>query len=315
MSVAANIEESPTQLRFAVGAELEGWRVDAAVAECVGVSRAQARRWLDAGCVLVQGATAKASQRLRLGQEVHAELPRAQSETSLEPEAIALDVHFEDSHLIVVDKPAGMVVHPAPGNSTGTLVHALLAHCSTLSSVGGVLRPGIVHRLDKGTSGLLVSAKSDVVHHGLAQQFHDHSVEREYLAIVRGSPAASEGWIDAPIGRHPQDGKRFSTRSRGRTRQARTAWRVRERTARHCLVAVRPQTGRTHQIRVHLASIGLPIVGDPVYGGGRRDSLGLVRQALHAAKLGFCHPVTQKWILSEAALPEDLAAAWERLRT
>jgi len=313
VTAVAHSEPDVLEVGFAVSDALGGMRLDAALAEQAETSRAQARRWIDAGFVLVDEVAVKPSHRLRVGERIRGRVPAAEPDATLQPESIPLEVHYEDAHLIVVNKPAGMVVHPAPGNARGTLVHALLAHCVTLSGVGGVLRPGIVHRLDKGTSGLLVSAKSDVAHRELARQFHDHTVEREYLAIVRGCPTASEGRIDAPIGRHPQDGKRFTTRPRGRTREARTAWRIRARARDHALVAVRPETGRTHQIRVHLASVGLPIVGDPVYGGGRRHALGLERQALHAAKLGFVHPVTREWIRSEVALPADLASVWRKL--
>jgi 23S rRNA pseudouridine1911/1915/1917 synthase len=219
-------------------------------------------------------------------------------------------VRYEDDHLIVVDKPAGLVVHPSAGHRTGTLVHALLHHCRDLSGIGGVLRPGIVHRLDKGTSGLLVAAKSDPAHRHLAAQFKAHSIEREYLALVRGEPGAESGSIDAPIGRHPSDRKRLSTRGK-RGRPAVTHWRVEVRYRGLTLLRVRLETGRTHQVRVHLASAGLPVAGDPVYGGGRKvtRSLGLERQALHAARLGFEHPVSGERMSFESPLPADLHRA------
>ena len=213
----------------------------------------------------------------------------------------------EDSDLIVVDKPAGLVVHPAPGHPGGTLVNALLHHCGDLAGVGGVLRPGIVHRLDRGTSGVLVAAKTDEAHRALAAQFQAHSIEREYWTLVRGVPVTDSGRIDRPVGRHRRDRKRMSVRSRT-PREARTHWRVRLRfpISGQAWLEVRPETGRTHQIRVHLASVGMPIVGDPIYGRARvRGSL-LDRPALHAARLGFVHPRTGEPMSFEAPLPADL---------
>jgi 23S rRNA pseudouridine1911/1915/1917 synthase len=195
-------------------------------------------------------------------------------------------------------------------------VHALLHHCRDLSGIGGALRPGIVHRLDRGTSGLLVAAKNDTAHRHLADQFRAHSVERQYLALVRGVPKADQGEIDAPIGRARSDAKRFTTRSPGRTRTALTRWAVERRFAEFALLRVWPRTGRTHQIRVHLAAMGLPIAGDPVYGGGRRANPfpALDRQALHAAVLGFVHPRDQRKLLFESPLPADLASLVRALR-
>ena len=233
---------------------------------------------------------------------------------TLEPEEIPLDLLYEDSHLLVVNKPAGMVVHPAVGHRAGTLVHALLHHCAGLSVIGGVERPGIVHRLDKGTSGLLMVAKNDQAHRSLSAQLKEHSIDREYLALVRGTPSAEQGTIDAPIGRHPQDRKRFTTHARiGRAAQ--THWCVEKRFADLTLLRVRLETGRTHQIRVHLASVGFPILGDPVYGGGRRKNreLGLDRQALHATLLGFEHPNSGKRLRFEAELPLDLQDVLARI--
>ena len=216
---------------------------------------------------------------------------------------------YEDDDLVVVDKPAGLVVHPAPGHPRGTLVNALLHHCKQLAGIGGVLRPGIVHRLDKGTSGILVAAKNDAAHRSLAEQFHDHTIERRYQAIVRGTPSADEGRVDEPIGRHPKDRKRMSIASNA-GREAHTAWRVVRRYAasQRALLDVFPETGRTHQIRVHLASRGLPIVGDGVYGrgGGPAREKALGRPALHAAALGFTHPRSGETMRFEAELPADL---------
>ena len=294
--------------RFVVGESEAGERVDQALAALAGVSRSQAQRWLGAGRVRVDGAAARASQRVAAGAVVEAE-PLEPLPSQLTPEAIELVVLHEDEDLIVIDKPAGLVVHPAPGHPSGTLVNALLHRCSDLSGIGGVLRPGIVHRLDRGTSGVLVAAKHDAAHQALARQFHDHSVEREYLALVRGLPALDAGRVDRPLGRHPRDRKRFSVAARGRVREAHTAWRVLRRypKSERSLLAVRPETGRTHQIRVHLASSGLPVLGDPVYGGGVRSDGAVQRTALHAALLGFAHPRSGAAMRFEAPLPPDLA--------
>lgn len=243
-----------------------------------------------------------------------------------EPEAIPLDIAYEDEALIVIEKPAGMVVHPAPGAENGTLVNALLAHCGdSLAGIGGKARPGIVHRIDKDTSGLLVVAKTDAAHQALSAQFAAHSVERLYRAICHGVPdradarlmglpgvAADPPWIaiDAPIARHPQDRKRMAVRSGGRA--ARTRIQVIERFATTAALACRLETGRTHQIRVHLAHIGHPLLGDPVYGRSRSaaalppDAAAYPIQALHAATLGFLHPTSGKSLRFEAPLPRNL---------
>jgi 23S rRNA pseudouridine1911/1915/1917 synthase len=303
------------RFEFRASAELAGRRLDQAVAEMrPELSRAQVRRLLEEGAVTVDGRGARPSHRLREGEHVRGRVPEPEPDTLI-PEAIPIDVAFEDEHLIVVDKPAGLVVHPAAGHRTGTLVHALLHHCRELSGVGGVRRPGIVHRLDKDTSGLLVCAKNDLAHRALAEQFRVKSVDREYLALVRGSPRADSGSIEAPIARSRSDRKKFTTRARG-GRSATTHWSVVQRLVGHCLLRVRLETGRTHQIRVHLASVGLPVAGDPVYGGGRAPAraLGLDRQALHAALLGFEHPDTGERVAFRSELPEDLAVVFERLR-
>jgi 23S rRNA pseudouridine1911/1915/1917 synthase len=291
-----------------VAPEHAGRRLDALLAELEPrLSRAQARRLIESGDVTVSGRSARPSQRLRPGECIEGRVPEPRA-ARLVAEPIPLRVVHEDADLIVIDKPAGLVVHPAPGHASGTLVHALLHHCRDLSGVGGEARPGIVHRLDKGTSGLLVAAKHDRAHRSLAAQFRAHSIDREYLALVRGAPRAAQGSVSAPIGRHPSDRKRFSTRARS-GREARTHWTVERRLGRYSLLRVRLETGRTHQIRVHLASVGLPIAGDPVYGGGRRSEApaGLERPALHAALLGFVHPTSGARLHFESALPEDLA--------
>jgi len=297
--------------RFIVGEGEAEERLDRALSVLAGVPRAQVQRWIEAGLVRCNEARARASQRVELGDVVAAEPPEPVA-LSLEPEAIPLAVLFEDAALVVIDKPAGLVVHPAPGHARGTLVHALLHHCRDLAGVGGALRPGIVHRLDAGTSGVMVVAKSDAAHQALSLQFRDHSIERVYHAFVRGVPAAESGRVERAIGRHPRDRKRMSVAAR-EGREARTAWRVLRRypASSATRLEVRPETGRTHQIRVHLASQGLPILGDPVYGralAGLPRGAPLARPALHAALLGFRHPGTGERLRFEAPLPEDLAA-------
>jgi 23S rRNA pseudouridine1911/1915/1917 synthase len=297
---------SGAPLVFEAGEDEAGERLDVALAEVSGVSRSQLQRWIEAGLVAVDGRPARASHRLAIGERIVATPPEPLP-PPLAPEAIPLHVLYEDAELVVIDKPAGLVVHPAPGHRSGTLVNALLHHCGGLASVGGVLRPGIVHRLDRGTSGVMVAARTDAAHRALAAQFHAHTIERVYRAVVRGVPAAAAGRVDRPIGRHPRDRKRMSVAARS-GREARTAWRVEARFARSgcALLEVRPETGRTHQIRVHLASIGLPLVGDPVYGRARRAGPSLERPALHAAVLGLVHPTRGERRRFEAPLPPDL---------
>jgi len=297
-----------------VGPEHAGKRLDAVLARLEpSLSRAQVQRLIDAGEVRVSGERAKPAHKLRAGERIEGAVP-APVETAVTGEALPLAILYEDADVVVIDKPAGMVVHPAPGHASGTLVNALLHHCVDLSGVGGELRPGIVHRLDKDTSGVLVVAKHDRAHRALAAQWKGHGIEREYLAIVRGAPREASGTVDAPIGRHPVDRKRMSTATR-RGRAAVTHWRVERRLRDATLLRVRLETGRTHQIRVHLASIGLPVLGDPVYGRGRgpREAADLGRQALHAALLGFAHPTSGAKLRFEAPLPAELVALLERL--
>jgi 23S rRNA pseudouridine1911/1915/1917 synthase len=294
-------------MSFIVGEADAGERVDQALASITGISRSQARRWIDGGLVRVNAHPCRPSQRVQLGDALEAEPPEALP-SPLSPEPIALRVLFEDADLLVLDKPAGLVVHPAPGHASGTLVNALLHHCADLAGVGGVLRPGIVHRLDQGTSGVLVVAKNDAAHRALAAQFRDHTILRVYRALVRGVPSGESGRVDRPIGRHPRDRKRMSVHAHV-AREAHTAWRVLARypASGRSWLEVTPETGRTHQIRVHLAAAGLPLAGDPVYGRGRAGPLEPARPALHAALLGFAHPRSGERLRFEAPLPEDLA--------
>jgi len=305
------------------GPDDAGLRLDAWLArQLPSLSRARLQALIAEGCVLVDGAPARASARVRAGQSARVHVP-APAPAEPQPEDIPVAVVYEDQHLVVVDKPAGLVVHPGAGNARGTLVNALLGRVRDLSGVGGVLRPGIVHRLDRGTSGLLVVAKDDEAHRALVRQFASRTVEKEYLALVLGQPARASGEVDAPIGRDPVHRQKMSVRA-PRGREARTSWRVEERFDGAALLRVRIHTGRTHQIRVHLASIGHPVAGDPVYGGTRPPSsrraeargalLALERPALHAARLAFTHPGTGERLAFESPLPEDLRRVLSRLR-
>ncbi len=292
-------------------ADQAGERLDRMLAGALDdLSRSQIQKLITDGRVLVQGRTARANLAVRKGDHVTVDI-RAPTPSTVEPEAIPLTVLYQDTDLAVLDKPAGMVVHPAAGHASGTLVNALLHHLTDLSGVGGELRPGIVHRLDKGTSGVMVVAKNDEAHQELARQFHDREVEKEYVALVWGVVQAGRR-IEAPIGRDPANRQRMSTRAR-RARSAVT----RVTRAHHmpgvtlCQVAI--HAGRTHQIRVHLSSIGHPVVGDAVYGGVHRrvprklrTVRRLTRPFLHAERLGFTHPRDQRHMEFTAPLPPDL---------
>ena len=298
-------------------------RLDKALAEATGLSRARVQGLIDEGRVDVAGKTATTAS-----MKVAAETPfriiiAAAMPAQAAPEDIPLTIAYEDAHLVVVDKPAGMVVHPAVGNITGTLVNALLHHCrGQLSGINGVARPGIVHRIDKDTSGLLVVAKTDNAHEGLAVQFAAHTVHRRYLAVCAGHPSPAEGTIDERIGRSDSDRKKMTVlpknSSRGKT--AVTHYKTLERFADASLIECRLETGRTHQVRVHCASIGHALLGDPVYGRTPKplrpmlERLGFARQALHAAELGFVHPATGETLRFAADLPPDMAELIDQLR-
>lgn len=289
-------------------ADRAGERLDVFVARAMrgtlpDLTRSRVRRLVDQGLVTVDGRQAsKAGLGLVAGQRVQVTLPPPER-TTLEPEAIPLGIVYEDDDLLVVDKPAGLVVHPSPGHAGHTLVNAVLAHCPNLSGIGGEGRPGIVHRLDKDTSGLIIVAKNDAAHLSLARQLKERKIEKTYLALVEGRVRPAGGVIDAPIARDPRHRKRMAVVARGR--DARTRYRVLREADGRSLLEVRPETGRTHQIRVHLASIGHPIAGDALY--GRRRDPSLARQFLHAQRLAFRHPRTGERIELEAPLADDLA--------
>jgi 23S rRNA pseudouridine1911/1915/1917 synthase len=291
-----------------VVADLPGERLDVAVARLCDISRAQAQRLIDEGMVSdARRLRSKAGDKLEGGETLTIVMPPPVAATPV-PEAIPLDILYEDAHLLVVNKPAGMPVHPGPGHASRTLVNALLAHCPDLPGIGGVQRPGIVHRLDKDTSGLIVVAKTERAHNDLAAQLKDRSMGKTYLALVEGRLKQPEAMIDAPIGRDPNNRRRMMVRtsSSGEMRDAQTSYRVRQQFRDCALVEVTLHTGRTHQIRVHFASIGHPVVGDVVY--GHKSPL-VARQFLHAWRLAFRHPVDGREMAFEAPLPDDLEAA------
>lgn len=287
-------------------AESDGERLDVFIARLVPeLTRSRVRKLIDAGCVAVDGRRAtKAGLALEPGARVRVSIPP--NEASIpEAESIPLRIVYEDGDLLVVDKPAGLAVHPSPGHERHTLVNAVLAHCPEVSGAGGEGRPGIVHRLDKDTSGLIIVAKNDETHLALAKQLKDREVEKTYVALVEGVPAQAEGVIDAPVGRHPVHRRKQAVVTGGR--EARTHYRVVREIDGYALLEVRPETGRTHQIRVHLTAIGHPVVGDVLY--GRRGATPVPRQFLHAAKLSFRHPRTGERLDLEAPLADDLERA------
>ncbi len=292
-------------------AERGGERLDVFVARRLPeLTRSRVRRLIDFGLVTVDGhPPAKAGVPLEKGQRVSVTLPPPEPAT-LEPESIPLRIVYEDADLLVVDKPPGLPVHPSPGHAHHTLVNAVLAHCPEISGIGGEGRPGIVHRLDKDTSGLIIVAKSDPAHLSLARQLKERRVEKTYLALVEGRVEPPAGVIDAPIGRHPVHRKRMAVVQPGR--EARTRYRVLRALDGYSLLEVRPETGRTHQIRVHLAHAGHPIAGDPVYGRGKPPA-GLTRQFLHAERLAFRHPRTAERLELEAPLAGDLERVLQQL--
>jgi 23S rRNA pseudouridine1911/1915/1917 synthase len=261
-------------------------------------SRTQVQQWIKDGQVLVNGQTVKTNYKCNLNDEIEITIPEPEV-LDVIPEEMDLDIYFEDEDVIVVNKPKGMVVHPAAGHASGTLVNGLMAHCKDLSGINGVLRPGIVHRIDKDTSGLLMVAKNDRAHESLVNQLVEKTVTRKYLAVVHGNIAHDHGTIDAPIGRDPKERQSMTVVDNGK--HAVTHFHVQERFKEFTFVECRLETGRTHQIRVHMKYIGYPLAGDPKY--GPRKTLDLDGQALHAAVLGFKHPRSDEYLEFEAPLP------------
>ena len=297
----------------------EGLRLDQALtAQVPELTRSQAQRLLRLGRILLAGQMARPAQRVAAGQQISLNLPSAEP-MELQPTPLDLHILYEDQHLIVINKAAGVVVHPAPGHQQDTLVHGLLHHCRDLAGIGGLLRPGIVHRLDKYTSGALVAAKHDAAHQGLVREFAQGRVNKQYLALVWNHPRP-QGRIDQPIGRHPVDRKRMSGHSRS-SRPALSSWQVMEYyDGPLSLLKVHLHTGRTHQIRVHLSEAGFPLLGDTVYAPkkARQSIPGLAgpapRQMLHAWQLEFIHPITAELVSLTAPLPEDMQSIIEQLK-
>jgi 23S rRNA pseudouridine1911/1915/1917 synthase len=318
-------QEEDIRQSFLVGEAETAHRLDAFLVLRLGsLTRSRIQELIKSGFARVNHNLSKPGYRLKPGDRIEVTLPPPRP-LRLDPEPVTFDLLYEDAWLIVVNKPPGVVVHPAPGHFTGTLVHGLLQHCTDLSGIGGVMRPGIVHRLDKDTSGLMVVAKNDEAHAFLSGQFKSGKVTKKYVALVHGIVKGQKGEIDLPIGRHPVRRKEMSVQpSKGRA--AKTLWEKKEELAGlFSLLSVSPKTGRTHQIRVHLSHVGYPIVGDPVYGHRRSwwkkrfpEDSGLLsrieRQMLHAGALGFAHPRSGEYREFTAPLPPDMEQVLERLR-
>jgi 23S rRNA pseudouridine1911/1915/1917 synthase len=318
--------KDPDEFAYSVEPCDAGQRIDIFIAgKLPHCSRSHAALLIRQGLVKADGQSCKPGHRVKSGESILVRVP-APAPTDLIAEPLPLDILFEDADLIVINKSAGMVVHPAAGHNSGTLVHGILYHCPDLEGIGAEKRPGIVHRLDKDTSGVMVVAKNARSHDDLSRQFKARKIEKHYLALVTGSPKTEAGRIELPIGRHPVERKKMSTRSR-RGREALTLWKVRERFVGATLIDVELKTGRTHQIRVHCHAMGFAIVGDPVY--GRKGSKSLItakhaalqavlrsakRQMLHAYRLSFKHPADGRQLSFKAPLPDDMADLLEQLR-
>ncbi|MBW2252334.1 MAG: RluA family pseudouridine synthase [Deltaproteobacteria bacterium] len=305
------VDESDTEKRLDVV-------VSSVISDC---SRSYAAKLIANGHILVQGENKKPGYRVKTGERIEARVP-APIPAVFEPEPIEIDILYEDEHLIVINKRAGIVVHPAPGHYSGTLVNALLHHCPDIGTISGEIRPGIVHRLDKDTSGTLVIAKSSSIHENLSMQFKSRTIKKEYLALVHGEVAFDSGSINLPIGRHPVHRKRMSTKSK-KGREAETSWEVRERFKNATFIKVNLKTGRTHQIRVHCAAINHPVIGDPVYCTRKVGSdffkrqdfkKNVIRQMLHAWRLKIFHPALQKEMTFESPIPQDMEECIKALR-
>lgn len=306
------IDAEEESMEWTADAEAAKERIDKFVKAQTGeqFSRSQIQLWIEQGSIVVNGNQVKTNYKIAAGDVISLSVPEAEP-VEIVPEDIPLDIYYEDSDVIVVNKERGMVVHPAPGHASGTLVNALMHHCKDLSGINGELRPGIVHRIDKDTSGLIMAAKNDKAHASLAAQLKEHSVTRKYFAIVHGNVSHDQGTIDAPIGRDPQDRKMYTVIERN-SKHAVTHFQVAERFGDYTLLELKLETGRTHQIRVHMKFIGHPLVGDPMY--GRSKGIKMSGQALHAAVLGFVHPSSGQYLEFNAPLPADMEDVLQALR-
>ncbi|SFD59830.1 23S rRNA pseudouridine1911/1915/1917 synthase [Paenibacillus catalpae] len=305
--------ESEELLEFEVSPERAGERIDKFVTDSLNeesISRTQVQDWIKSGAVHVNQNTVKSNYKVSSGDQVALRIPEPE-DAAIAAENIPLNIVYEDSDVIVINKPRGMVVHPAAGHSSGTVVNALMYHCKDLSGINGVLRPGIVHRIDKDTSGLLMAAKNDLAHVSLAEQLKEHTVSRKYIALVHGNLPHDQGTIDAPIGRDQNDRKLFTVTDKN-SKHSVTHFVVLERLGDYTIVELQLETGRTHQIRVHMKYIGYPLAGDPIY--GRNKTVALKGQALHAALLGFKHPRTGEFLEFEAPIPADMEHVINSLR-
>ena len=302
------MKQNPNSFQFTV--DTAGNRLDKFVSEnCPGLSRSQAQKLIDDGYVIVNGLMEKANHKTEIGEKIEVTIPPP-ALTGLLPEAIPVKIIYEDDDLLVIDKPAGLTVHPAPGHPSHTLVNAVLSHLNEIEDEGDITRPGIVHRLDKDTSGVMLVAKNNVALANLADQFKARTVKKTYITLVKGILRPDKGVIDAPIGRDSGDRKKMAVTGESRGRAARTNYRVIRYVGKNSLLEISPETGRTHQIRVHLAAIGYPVFGDITYG---KKSAFLNRQFLHAHRIGFKLPATGKWVEFESPLPEDLKQALKEL--
>lgn len=301
------------RLEFVTGQDEKAVRIDRYLADrCPDFSRSYLQKLLKDQAVSVNGTPVKANYKVQPGDQIFLEIPEMQKMDIL-PEEIPLDILYEDDYLMVVNKPKNMVVHPSAGHTEGTLVNAILAHCGDhLSGINGVLRPGIVHRIDKDTTGVLLVCKEDSVHRDLAEQLKEHSIKRRYRAVVCGNLKNDEGTVEGPIGRHPSDRKKMAINHKN-GKEAVTHYRVLERFGQYTYIECRLETGRTHQIRVHMASIGHPLLGDTVYGSAK-NPWKLEGQTLHAMVLGFRHPVSGEYMEFEAPLPEYFLKLLDKLR-
>jgi len=307
-----------TANEFRVAKEDSGKRIDILISETTGISRSQIQRLIEKGSLLVNSESVRQNYRAKTGDIILLSIPEEKT-SALMPEALPVEIFYEDKYLAVVNKPAGMVVYPAAGHKSGTLMNALLYHCKKLAQVGGPLRPGVVHRLDKDTSGVMVVALDDKAYYSLAEQLKQRTINRKYIALIYGNLKEDTGEINLSIGRSKSDRKKMSTRAR-RGKEAVTTWKVIERFQSAALIEAKLKTGRTHQIRVHFASIGHPVLGDRTYGkkteieAKGRERLTFPRQMLHAALLGFIHPATGEYLEFRSPLPEDMEERLKQLR-